>query len=149
MTKSCSKCGVSKPLSEFRSRGGSQKHLAKSRCNKCLYEEHKNWIEVNQDRVREYRSKDKWTLLKRCTRRGISPEKLVNAYELQNEMCPICKTRIELMDSAIDHNHDTGEFRGVLCKTCNRALGLFKDNPSILRSAASYLELKGDYRYAT
>lgn len=149
MIKTCSKCKEDKPLSEFRSRGGSQRHLIKSRCNKCLYDEHKDWIKLNQDRVREYRTKDKWTLLKRCTRRGISPEQLVNAYELQGGDCPICKRRIDLMLSAIDHNHATGEFRGVLCKTCNRGLGLFRDNPEILRLAASYLEIKGDYRNVT
>jgi hypothetical protein len=49
------------------------------------------------------------------------------------------------MNSAIDHNHDTGEFRGVLCKTCNRALGLFRDNPDIIFNAYDYLIKNGSY----
>jgi hypothetical protein len=49
------------------------------------------------------------------------------------------------MDSAIDHNHDTGEFRGVLCRQCNRALGMFKDSSTILRNAVEYLEAFGSY----
>ena len=149
MTKTCSRCSQEKPLSDFRTRGGHQTHLTKSRCNQCLYEEHKQWVTNNPIRVREYRSKDKCTIVKRCARHGISPEQLTRTYELQGGKCPICTNLIELMNSAIDHNHTTGEFRGILCKTCNRALGLFRDNPDILRSAATYLELKGDYRNAT
>ena len=145
LIKACKKCNIEKPLSEFRSRGGKMKHLKKSYCNKCLYSEHKKWVNENQDKVREYREKDAWTLVKRCARRGISPEILVSTYESQSGLCPICESEISIIDSAIDHNHKTDEFRGVLCKTCNRALGLFKDNPTILMNAYSYLKSKGSY----
>lgn len=40
----------------------------------------------------------------------------------------------------VDHNHDTGEIRGLLCSTCNSGLGLFKDCAAILTVAANYLE---------
>ena len=40
----------------------------------------------------------------------------------------------------IDHNHETGFTRGVLCARCNNGLGLFKDNPVNLRAAARFLE---------
>jgi len=121
------------------------KHLLKSRCNACLNKEHRKWVEENQDRVKEYRSKDSWTLVKRCARRGITPEELVSVYENQEECCAICKKEIELIDSAIDHNHATGEFRGVLCKQCNRALGMFKDSPIVLKNALEYLQDFGSY----
>lgn len=138
-------CGEVKPFTAFRSRGGAMKHLLKSRCNSCLYSEHRRWVENNPIRVREYRDKDSWTLAKRCARRGITPEQLIDRYEQQEECCAICKTEIELIDSAIDHNHETGEFRGVLCKQCNRALGMFKDSPAVLKSALEYLEDYGNY----
>jgi len=144
-TKICKKCETSKPLTDFRNRGGKMKHLKKSYCNKCLYSEHKRWVNENQDKVREYREKDTWTLVKRCARRGISPEVLVSAYESQSGLCPICESSISIIDSAIDHNHKTNKFRGVLCKTCNRALGLFKDSPKVLMNAYTYLESKGNY----
>lgn len=144
-TKTCTMCGRNRPISEYRSRGGAQKHLLKSRCNRCLYAEHKRWVEENEERVQEYRSRDSWTLAKRCSRRGITPEELVDRYERQEKCCAICKDEITLLDSAIDHNHDTGEFRGVLCKQCNRALGMFKDSPSVLKNALEYLEAFGSY----
>jgi hypothetical protein len=138
-------CGQDKDLSCYRNRGGYQKHLLKSRCNTCLYKEHKKWIEANQDKVKEYRSKDSWTLAKRCSRNNINPEDLINVYQKQKECCAICNKHISLSDSAIDHNHSTGEFRGVLCKKCNRGLGLFEDSPTILKNALEYLKTMGYY----
>lgn len=143
--KICTKCKREKPIDQFRSRGGKLKHLTKSRCNDCLFNEHKKWVIENPDKIKEYRGRDPWTLVKRCSRRGITPEQLINKYESQSCACQICKSSIDLMDSAIDHNHHTGEFRGVLCKTCNRALGLFKDSPDILFSAYDYLMNNGSY----
>ena len=143
--KICTQCKESKHIDDFRSRGGKLKHLKKSHCNSCLTKSHKSWVIDNQDKVREYRSRDPWTIVKRCSRHGISPEQLIDKYESQSCKCSICKKSIELSDSAIDHNHETGEFRGVLCKTCNRALGLFKDNTEILMSAYQYLKKNGSY----
>jgi hypothetical protein len=110
-----------------------------------LYRRHKDWTKNNQNRVAAYREKDPWTLAKRCARQGITPEQLVDRYERQEGCCAICKDEIELTESAIDHNHKTGEFRGVLCKQCNRALGMFKDSPTVLRSALEYLDAFGSY----
>lgn len=69
-------------------------------------------------------------------------------YELmlrdQNGCCAICKTKPpkgKRLD--IDHDHSTGEVRGLLCGLCNRGLGLFKDNPNTLRSAADYVASGG------
>ena len=144
-SKTCTDCGEIKLLSDFRSRGGKMSHLYKSHCNTCLYKSHRSWVDKNQDRVAEYREKDPWTLSKRCARRGITPEQLVDRYERQEGCCAICRTEVSLIDSAIDHNHDNGEFRGILCKQCNRALGMFKDSADVLKNAIEYLEAFGSY----
>lgn len=41
---------------------------------------------------------------------------------------------------AVDHCHQSGKIRGLLCADCNRALGMFKDNAQALRRAADYIE---------
>jgi len=149
VTKICTVCKEDKPITAYRTRGGDMRHLLKSRCNTCLYIKHKEWVKQNPNRIKAYRNKDSWTLTKRCARRGITPEQLIDAYARQEECCAICKQEIKLSDSAIDHNHNTGEFRGVLCKQCNRALGMFKDSPTVLKNAIEYLELFGDYSNGT
>jgi hypothetical protein len=52
--------------------------------------------------------------------------------------CAICHT--ELDEPHVDHDHTTGEVRGILCPFCNRGLGQFRDSPELLRIAAAYLE---------
>ena len=143
--KKCSSCGEVKEYSCYRSRGGEMKHLLKSKCNSCLYKEHKKWAEENLDKVYEYRKKDGWTLAKRCSRRNITPDELFSKYEEQEKCCAICKKEIMISDSAIDHNHETMDFRGILCKKCNRALGMFMDSEKILKNAILYLQKFGSY----
>lgn len=145
VTKSCNVCKEKKPLTSFRSRGGKERHLLKSSCNECLYKKHKSWTEKNIETVRKYRAKDKWTLKKRCARHGTTPEEFWSIYEEQDGTCPICDQAIEAENSAIDHNHKTGEVRGILCKKCNRALGLFGDNPETMFRGFTYLKEKGNY----
>ena len=140
-TKKCIICGLEKNKIEFYKRGRS----VKSSCKSCCYKQHKDWTTRNIDKVKEYRYKDAWTLEKRCKRRGISPKELIETFENQNKKCPICCKEISLIDSAIDHNHKTDEFRGILCKLCNRALGMFGDRYGNLNRAMLYLKKFGSY----
>lgn len=63
----------------------------------------------------------------------------------QNEVCAICKcpeTRTRSnrkIQLAIDHSHDSGLIRGLLCTDCNRGLGMFHDDVHRLESAARYI----------
>ena len=61
--------------------------------------------------------------------------------EKQNNCCAICysKTGSANKRLAVDHNHQTGIIRGLLCDECNTGLGKFKDNPSLLTNAIAYL----------
>ena len=55
--------------------------------------------------------------------------------------CEICKKRCsQSARLSIDHCHSTGRVRGVLCQRCNRLLGMAKDDPVLLKTAAIYLE---------
>jgi hypothetical protein len=53
------------------------------------------------------------------------------------EVCEICGQDSPLV---IDHCHVTGKFRGMLCNSCNKGLGLFYDDPEFLKSAIEYLK---------
>jgi len=72
---------------------------------------------------------------------------LLNEDILNQNECSICKTPKEELDRTlcIDHNHDTGEIRGMLCSKCNTGLGLFKDNEAYLLEAVEYLRKNGSY----
>ena len=64
----------------------------------------------------------------------------------QDGVCAVCRkpetaTRYgKLKHLAVDHNHGTGEVRGLLCAECNTGLGKFGDDPALLRGAADYLD---------
>jgi hypothetical protein len=83
----------------------------------------------------------------RCRRRqneAVQHVDRVSLYHNQNGRCLICQRHdAELPGSqrlVVDHNWETGEIRGLLCNDHNVALGLFRDDPDMLRRAAAYLE---------
>lgn len=66
----------------------------------------------------------------------------------QDSKCAICKSphpnRKNTRNFCVDHNHETGKVRGLLCQSCNRGLGLLKDSKEILLRAVRYLEINDD-----
>lgn len=75
-------------------------------------------------------------------RYGISLEQYEAMLELQDGRCAICGRHGDEFGRrlAVDHCHETGKVRGLLCINCNPGIGAFRDNPELLRRAASYLE---------
>jgi len=70
---------------------------------------------------------------------GLSRDELV-ALLAQHNVCAICKSaQWGRKGPQIDHDHDGGCVRGVLCNNCNQGLGRFADDPARLRAAADYL----------
>lgn len=73
---------------------------------------------------------------------GLTADEYEKMYDLQGRACAICvratgKTR----RLAVDHDHETGLVRGLLCKPCNRMLGHGRDDPDFFGRAADYLLL--------
>ena len=83
----------------------------------------------------------------------ITTEELMLALDRQNGGCAICSDTLpDLLvyenrrrGYAIDHNHETGKFRGILCLPCNSMLGMAKDSRDLLQKAADYLDERGSY----
>lgn len=80
---------------------------------------------------------------------GISLEDYKDLYVLQEGKCDICGntghrrvTHDHSMPLVIDHDHKTLKVRGLLCHTCNSALGQFNDSPKLLQTAIEYLNKK-------
>jgi hypothetical protein len=64
-------------------------------------------------------------------------------FAAQQGKCAICQqppTRGRGKRFHVDHDHQTGKIRGLLCSVCNVSLGGFGDDPNILRRAIGYLE---------
>lgn len=118
--KLCRSCGVEKPLSEFRAtKAGNHR----SRCTKC-----DNKAAVDSRYRRFY---------------GIDAEDWNVMFAEQEGCCAICgkhqseqKKRLE-----VDHCHETGYVRALLCTNCNTAIGKFYDDPDLLYRAADYLTI--------
>jgi hypothetical protein len=71
-----------------------------------------------------------------------------NLLKMQNSTCSICNKQESSMDKksnkirmlSVDHNHTTGEIRGLLCRGCNTSIGLLDDNITLIQKAIKYLQ---------
>lgn len=127
--KKCEECKEIKSLDQFYNLSRN-KDSKENKCKRCRKAKNNLWYKQNKEKHA------KSSLPASIKRRfGISIEEYKS--KLQNNTCSICKSNTDLV---LDHNHITSKIRGVLCRKCNAALGLFKDNKNILREAILYLE---------
>ena len=168
MNKFCGKCKCNKPLNDFyndkRSKDGKQHHCKICHSNyynipenkelrkKYLKEYYKNNHDMPEykEKKNTYRKKyamkpekkiaDYKTYLLRTY--GITLEQYNQMLEEQEGKCKICgKHHSESKKRmAVDHNHETGAIRGLLCTNCNTGIGLFLDNPTLIENAINYLK---------
>ena len=78
-------------------------------------------------------------LLKKRFGDEMTPEKFQEMFDAQNGKCAICGIAPLDKHLSIDHDHETGAVRGLLCNPCNLALGNVKDNTLILENMIRYL----------
>lgn len=65
---------------------------------------------------------------------GLRPGEYQEMLDRQGGVCAICGKRPVTIRLAVDHDHETGRVRGLLCRRCNRALGLWEaDEQRMLR----------------
>src|SRR5215471_14554033 len=144
--RTCTKCGEEKEVSEFYQQRGKPMSWCKpcfNAGNRAAYERNRE-ARVKQQ-VESLRARKlgmtyaEYEALgvdpgKECAICGAPPDSPRNGT-FSNGDKKASKKRL-----AIDHSHSAGHLRGFLCGHCNRGLGLFDDDPALLRAAAEYLE---------
>ena len=71
---------------------------------------------------------------------GITVEELDSIFNKQRGKCAICGYMFSDGDYDIDHCHLTGNVRGLLCRSCNTGIGLFKESHTFLKCAIDYIK---------
>lgn len=141
--KACTKCKQEKPASDFYKKSGTRTGLT-SRCKPC---HNADW----KARDARYRERNTTTYKAAQVRHklkgtyGITPCEFTKQLIMQSGVCAVCGTNDPGGKGAwnVDHDHKTGDNRGLLCQHCNLLLGHAKDNVETLRSAIRYLEVEG------
>lgn len=102
------------------------------------------WKKFNQFSLDNTRKGGRASICKNCcskastaSRYSMNPAELENFKAAHNHSCAVCQSKKKLV---IDHDHETGVVRGLLCNSCNVAIGLLGDSLSSLKRAVLYLE---------
>lgn len=158
MLKRCSNCKLPKETTEFTNQTRSPDGLNYC-CRSCKREigakyrathvaqikskrryHYDNWRKRHPDSYRRNNTQGR-----RKRKYGLTADVYQKLLEKQAFVCAICK-RPETkklngvpIALAVDHNHETGKIRGLLCNNCNRAIGLLRDDPDVLFAARMYL----------
>jgi len=155
--KTCTKCNTEKPLDKY-GVDKTTKDGYRYSCKECYNAQQREYANNNKDLIKSrnaakaeqrkaYYQSDRG---KESSRRShlkrkydITLEEYNELLEQQNNKCKICNTeetseRNEFL--SVDHEHSSGRIRGLLCNTCNRALGLFQDSSEVLQNALIYLQ---------
>ncbi|WP_332835394.1 endonuclease VII domain-containing protein [Streptomyces jeddahensis] len=114
--KRCPQCGEVRPHDQWERNKSSSDGWA-SYCRECR---------AQRNRVSYFKRKY-----------GLTPDELEGLIAGQGGVCVIC---LSARPEHVDHCHETGRVRGVLCFSCNAALGQLKDQPDAMRRAAAYVE---------
>jgi len=138
--KTCKNCGQEKPLDQYYTHPKTKDRKG-SWCKPCL---HKRLAEKRKDPEQKELWKEygrRSTLKKRY---GITANEYDSMIEAQGGVCAICNTntsggRGPGSRLAVDHNHETGQVRALLCSMCNQGIGMFKENVEVMQKAIDYL----------
>ncbi len=129
MTKRCGGCGEVKPRSAYNK-------------NKTKPDGLQTWCKVCHDaRMRKNQ-------LQRLY--GITEDDYDEMYRAQRGCCWICGTHQSALKRrlSVDHDHDSGDVRALLCCKCNRGIGLLSDDPKTVQRAADYLRFYSGAHHA-
>lgn len=147
----CPACGETKPTTEFVKNRSTKNGLA-SYCKACFAARHRANYEANPEQHRAIARR--WYASNPEKSRRINRTRLLRSYGLelheyerlhatQDGCCAVCgKAEADCPKGRlfVDHDHETGKIRGLLCSQCNFAVGLLDENPEVVQRLAAYLE---------
>lgn len=147
LAKICSKCNTTKAIGDFHKQSDKKDGL-RSQCKDCTNKRNlAKYHSCSKTKRSHHMASRKHSLWKNY---GITLEHYDTMLAAQDGRCLICmsdkpwgfvvKPKRATEFFCVDHDHTTGEVRGLLCQPCNKGLGSFKDNPDYLRAAIKYLE---------
>lgn len=118
-----------------------------TRCKPCVYAQVKVARQADPEKYRTYtrdyyeRDPGRFHDLAVCRRFGLSRGQYAELLAQQNGLCALCKKAPGSSKRLhVDHDHQTGRVRGLLCHHCNTGVGNLQDDPALLRAAAAYVE---------
>ena len=137
--KTCPKCGETKSLDSF-SKNKSRRDGRDSWCRACKASGKKAAYKTDPTGRRKSHLKSRYK---------ITPEGYEDLLCLSDSRCMICGLPAVIQKErtgrflCVDHDHETGKVRGLLCDLCNKGLGAFRDDLTLLRKATNYLSERG------
>lgn len=141
-SKTCRRCEGTHSIKDF-SVDRSKKDGRSIYCFNCVRKINKtrrSKPEVKAKRQKTRRDQIANRAWRLKTRYGMTLQQFDSLFEAQGKCCAICKSdKSDSKNFVVDHSHQTGKIRGILCSYCNRALGMFRDSPELLSKAIKYL----------
>lgn len=139
--RNCRICLMTKPLEQFYERNYKGKISYRTECKDCIREKTKNYFRSNYHHNLEkkriaYRYNHKFKNIK--DQYGLTKDEYFEILDKTNGLCPICNRKINKPN--VDHCHNTGVIRGIICFQCNLGMGNFNDDIERLKNAIKYLE---------
>ncbi len=149
MKKLCVDCNTEKPITDFYVEKNS-KDGKRANCKACKNKKTYSWRSRNADKynksMREYQAanplrRDDCDLKRKY---GVSRKWFEETLQSQNNTCAVCKkpNASQKRRLAVDHHHQSGTVRGILCYNCNRLLHAF-DNIDLFKNIINYLKKYG------
>ena len=132
-TRMCRYCGDRLPFDNFWKRKESPDGC-KNICKECDKRRKEVYYIENRQEINETNRKYNYK-----SRYGISIKDYNKMLKEQGYHCAICGMKEDKRRLSIDHDHNTGTVRALLCSGCNKGLGLFMDSYELLNKASSYL----------
>ena len=141
--KICTTCNIEQPLTDVYLKRGKPRAQCRTCHSKYYRSEYKTKTEQYKARQKSWRTRNPNTVRNLALKGiyGITLKEWEQLLTSQDNKCGICgNSNTSKKNFHTDHNHTTGQVRGLLCYKCNSGIGSFDDKIDILEKAITYLK---------